>query len=153
MIRVQNETFDPAAELAQLAEEARDGGAIVSFVGSVRGTNDGNAVNSLELEHYPGFTEAAIEDIAARATTRFAVEAVRIVHRHGRLAPGEPIVFVAAAARHRRDAFNAVDYLMDRLKTEAPFWKRETGPAGNRWIEARESDLADRQRWDENDRI
>ena len=152
MIRVQHETFDPAAELARLIEEARDCGAVVSFVGTVRGTSDGDAVNALELQHYPGFTEGAIEDIAAAATARFEVEAIRIVHRHGRLAPGEPIVFVGAAARHRREAFNAVDYLMDRLKTVAPFWKKESGPAGHRWIEASESDLADRQRWDENDR-
>lgn len=152
MIRVQHEPFDPAAELAQLAEEARECGAIVSFVGTVRGISDGDAISMLELQYYPGFTEAAIEEIAAAATAGFAVEAIRIIHRHGRLAPGEPIVFVGAAARHRRDAFQAVDYLMDRLKTEAPFWKKESGPAGHRWIEARECDLADRQRWDENDR-
>jgi molybdopterin synthase catalytic subunit len=152
MIRVQSEPFDPSFELSRLIEEARDCGAVASLVGTVRGTSDLDDVSALELQHYHGFTEAAIEDIAAAAAARFAVEAIRIVHRHGRLAPGEPIVFVGAAARHRRDAFNAVDYLMDRLKTEAPFWKRECGPAGHRWIEARDSDLADRSRWDEDAR-
>lgn len=152
MIRVQTGPFDASAELARLTEAARDCGAIVSFVGMVRGNFGSDAVEALELQHYAGFTEAAIELIAAEAKDRFAVDAIRIVHRHGRLAPGEPIVFVGAAARHRRDAFDAVDYLMDRLKTEAPFWKRELGPAGNRWIEARDSDLADAQRWREEGR-
>lgn len=152
MIRIQQEPFDASVELARLAETARDSGAVVSFVGKVRGMSGEAEVAILELQHYPGFTETAIELIAAAATQRFAVDAIRIVHRHGRLAPGEPIVFVGAAARHRRDAFDAVDYLMDRLKTEAPFWKKESGPAGHRWVEARDSDLADRGRWDEDAR-
>ena len=152
MIRVQTEPFDASAELAHLAEAARDCGAVVSFVGKVRGMSGQSEVDTLELQHYPGFTETAIELIAAAALERFEVEAIRIIHRHGRLAPGEPIVFVGAAARHRRDAFDAVDYLMDRLKTEAPFWKKETGPTGRRWIEARDSDLADAQRWHEKGR-
>lgn len=149
MIRVQLEPFDASAELDRLMGGSGESGAVVSFVGKVRGATDSAAVDALELQHYPGFTEAAIEDIAAAARERFAVEAIHMVHRYGKLAPGEPIVFVGAAARHRRNAFQAVDYLVDRLKTEAPFWKRESGPAGQRWIEARDSDLADRQRWSE----
>lgn len=152
MIRVQTEPFDACAELARLTEAAGDCGAIVSFVGRVRGNSGSEAVDELELQHYPGFTEAGVEAIAAEARDRFAIEAIRIIHRYGRLAPGDTIVFVGAAARHRRDAFQAVDYLMDRLKTEAPFWKKESGPAGNRWIEPRDSDHADAQRWREASR-
>ena len=152
MIQVQQEPFDASAELARLMEASGESGAVVTFVGKVRGVTDSAAVDALELQHYPGFTEAAIEDIAAAAKERFGVEAIKIIHRYGKLSPGEPIVFVGAAARHRRDAFQAVDYLMDRLKTEAPFWKRESGPAGQRWIEARDSDLADRQWWGEESR-
>ena len=148
MIRVQPEPFDPAAELARLTSVAGDCGAVVSFVGRVRGSAGTPSTDALELQHYPGFTEAEIERIAEAARTRFAVEAISIVHRHGRLAPGEPIVFVGATAPHRRDAFDAVDYLMDRLKTEAPFWKREIGSDGSRWIESRAGDLVDRQRWE-----
>lgn len=152
MIRVQAEPFDTCAELARLTEAAGDCGATVSFVGRVRGNSGSEAVDELELQHYAGFTEAGIEAIAAEAKDRFAIEAIRIIHRYGRLAPGEPIVFVGAAAGHRRDAFRAVDYLVDRLKTEAPFWKKESGPAGNRWIEPRDSDHADAQRWREESR-
>ncbi|CAA9514369.1 MAG: Molybdopterin synthase catalytic subunit MoaE [uncultured Sphingomonadaceae bacterium] len=149
MIRVQAEPFDPGVELAALAAEAAGAGGIASFVGLVRARSDDATVARLELIHYPGFTERTIAAIAEDARWRFPVRGVRIVHRHGPLAPGEPIVFVAAAAEHRRAAFDAVDYLMDRLKTEAPFWKREHGPVGERWIEARDADRADRARWEE----
>jgi molybdopterin synthase catalytic subunit len=143
MIRIQPERFDPAAELAAFIAEVAGAGAIASFVGVVRGEN----VSSLELDHYPSLTERAIAAIADDARARFGLAGLVIVHRHGALAPGEPIVFVAAAAAHRRAAFQAVDYMMDRLKTEAPFWKREHGPDGPRRIEAREADLEDRARW------
>lgn len=145
MIRIQPEPFDPGAELAQFAGRAGDAGAIASFVGLVRG--EAGSVDLLELEHYPGFTEQVVAAIGEEARHRFGLDHFAIVHRHGRLSPGEPIVFVAAAAPHRRAAFDAVDYLMDRLKTEAPFWKREHGPAGARWIEARASDREDMARW------
>lgn len=149
MIRVQAEPFDAGAELARLAAACPEAGAIVSFTGLVRGTSNGAAVTRLDLQHYPGFTGRAIEEIAEAARARFDIAGLVIVHRYGSLAPGEPIVFAAVAAAHRRAAFDAVDYLMDRLKTEAPFWKREDGPSGPRWIEARASDHADRARWAE----
>jgi molybdopterin synthase catalytic subunit len=144
MIRIQAEPFDPAAELAAFAAGVAGAGAIASFTGLVRG---GGNVSGLELDHYPALTERAVTAIGGDARARFGLAGLAIIHRYGALAPGEPIVFVAAAAAHRRAAFDAVDYLMDRLKTEAPFWKREHGPDGPRWIEAREADLEDRARW------
>lgn len=148
MIRVQAEAIDCGAALAAFAAGAGGAGAIVSFTGLVRPENDGAAVTELALEHYPGFTERAIEEIAGDARWRFGLIDLAIVHRHGAMAPGETVVFVAAAAAHRRAAFEAVDYVMDRLKTEAPFWKREDGPDGARWIEARAGDLESRGRWE-----
>jgi len=148
MIRVQADPFDPAAELAAFVERVPGAGAIASFTGLVRAESDGEAVSALELDHYPELTGRAVAGIGEDAQERFGLAAHVIVHRHGALAPGEPIVFVAAAAAHRRSAFDAVDYMMDRLKTEAPFWKREHGPQGARWIEAREADLKDKARWE-----
>lgn len=147
MIAVQAEPFDAAALLADFSARAAGAGAVASFTGLVRGENDGAAVTALELEHHPGLTEKAIAGIAADAAARFGLIAVAIVHRHGALAAGEAIVFVAAAAPHRRAAFDAVDYVMDRLKTDAPFWKRELRSDGAHWLEARDSDHADRRRW------
>ena len=148
MIAVQAEPFDAAALLADFSARAAGAGAIASFTGLVRGENDGAAVTGLELEHHPRLTERAIAGIGADAAARFALTDVAIVHRYGALAPGEAIVFVAAAAPHRRAAFDAVDYVMDRLKTEAPFWKREHREDGAHWLEARDSDHADRRRWE-----
>ena len=145
MIRIQAEGFEPGAELAALLSRAPQAGAAVSFVGQVRA--EGGEVTNLMLDHYPGFTEAGIHAIVAAAEARFECMAVSVVHRFGHLRPGEPIVFVGVAAAHRRPAFEAADYLMDRLKTGAPFWKREDGPAGSRWIEPGERDLLDRARW------
>ena len=147
MIRVQAEPFDPAAELAAFIAGVPGAGAIASFTGLVRADSGGETVSGLALDHYPALTGKAVAEIGEDARSRFGLAAHLIVHRHGELAPGEPIVFVAAAAAHRRAAFDAVDYMMDRLKTEAPFWKRELGPEGSRWIEAREADLKDRARW------
>ncbi|HEY0625746.1 MAG TPA: molybdenum cofactor biosynthesis protein MoaE [Allosphingosinicella sp.] len=147
MIRVQEEPFDPAAETASLALRSGNAGAVATFIGIVRGANEEAAVTRLHLDHYPGFTESVIGRMAAEAEARFPLLALAVVHRYGDLGPGEPIVFVGAAAEHRRAALEAVDYLMDRLKTEAPFWKREDGPTGFRWIEPREADHADRARW------
>ena len=149
MIRVQAEPLDPGAAFAAFAAGAAGAGAIMSFTGVVRAENEGAAVTELALDHYPRFTEAAIKAIAVEASRRFALVDIAILHRHGALAPGEAVVFVAAAAAHRRAAFDAVDYVMDRLKTEAPFWKREQGPDGARWLEARDTDWRDRRRWDE----
>jgi len=148
MIGVQAEPFDAAALLADFSARAAGAGAIASFTGLVRSENDGAAVSGLELDHHPRLTEQAIAGIGADAAARFALTDVAIVHRHGALAPGEAIVFVAAAAPHRRAAFDAVDYVMDRLKTEAPFWKREHRDGGAHWLEARDSDRADRHRWE-----
>jgi molybdopterin synthase catalytic subunit len=149
MIEVRAAPFDPGTELRRFAESGAGAGAIVSFTGIVRAGGEAGEVSALELDHYPRFTARTIQTIADEARSRFELIDLVILHRHGRLAPGEPIVFVAAAAEHRRAAFEVVDYLMDRLKTEAPFWKREHGPDGSRWIEARGSDLADRERWEE----
>jgi len=145
MIRVQPEPFDPAAELAAFIAGVANAGAVASFVGLVRA--EAETVSGLELDHYPALTGKAVAAIGEDARARFDLAGFVIVHRCGALAPGEPIVFVAAAAAHRRAAFRAVDYMMDRLKTEAPFWKREHGPGGPRWIEARDSDREDRARW------
>lgn len=147
MIRVQAEPFDAAAWLADFSGRAAGAGAIASFTGLVRSENDGAAVVGLELDHHPRLTERALAGIQADAVARFALTEIAIVHRHGALAPGEAIVFVAAAAAHRRAAFDAVDYVMDRLKTEAPFWKREQRGDGAHWLEARDSDRKARARW------
>ena len=145
MIRVTPDPIDSTALLAAFSAAHPEAGAIASFLGKVRG----DGVEALELDHHPTFTAAMIERIAADARARFAIADCLIVHRVGRLLPGEPIILVAAASSHRRAAYEAVDYLMDRLKTEAPLWKREVRADGTEWIAARPSDLADRARWDE----
>lgn len=123
-------------------------GAVVSFTGLARGTaRDGSAVTRLRLDWYPGMTERSLQVIAEAGAARFAVSDLLVVHRCGEVLPGETIVFVAAAAPHRRQAFLAADHVMDRLKTEAAFWKWEQGPAGGRWIEPAETDRADNERW------
>ncbi|HEX8366608.1 MAG TPA: molybdenum cofactor biosynthesis protein MoaE [Allosphingosinicella sp.] len=147
MIAVQARPLDAAALLADFSAQAAGAGAIASFTGMVRAENDGAAVANLELDHHPRLTERAVVAIGADARARFGLIDVAIVHRHGLLLPGEAIVFVAAAAPHRRAAFDAVDYVMDRLKTEAPFWKRERRSDGAFWLEARDSDHAARRRW------
>ena len=140
------EPIDPAALLDALTRAADGAGAIVSFTGVVRGAE---GVSELWLDHHPALTEASIAAIDAETRARFALDALLIVHRVGGVGAGEPVVFVAAAARHRRAAFEAVDQAMDRLKTDAIVWKRETGSEGTRWIEARPEDHADRARWEE----
>lgn len=143
--RLVHEPFRPEAELA--AFDASGAGAVATFTGLCRATSkDGTPIDSLFLEHHPRLTERSLRDIAASAE-RFGVEAMLVVHRCGSIAPGEAIVFVAAAAPHRRAAFDAVDSLMDRLKTDALFWKREDGVDGSHWIEPTEGDRADRARW------
>ena len=140
--------IDPAALLDAFARAAKGAGAIVSFIGVVRGEGE---VQELWLDHHPRLTEQAIGEVEAEAKQRFELDALTILHRVGSVSPGEPIVFVAAAAHHRRAAFDAVDYMMDRLKTDAPLWKRETRASGARWIEARPEDHADRARWEMTD--
>lgn len=136
------EAFEPGAELAAFL--AGDAGAVVSFTGVVRG---GGGLDALEIEHYPGMTEAAIAAMVAEARARFALTAARVIHRHGVLAPGEPIMMVLAAAPHRRAAFEAAEFLMDWLKSRAPFWKRERRGAEATWVEARDDDEAALGRW------
>jgi molybdopterin synthase catalytic subunit len=145
--RIQTEPFDAAELLAAFSRGRLDAGAVVSFTGLARAATDGQAVTRLELDAYPRVTLPAIEAMEADARARFDVQDVLVAHRYGPIEPGEAIVFVATAAEHRRAAFEAADYLMDRLKTEAPFWKKETGPDGDRWIEARAEDHEDSGRW------
>jgi molybdopterin synthase catalytic subunit len=145
VIRVQAEPFDIAAALAELTAARTDIGAVVTFTGLVRGGADG--VRSMTLEHYPGMTEEALADIERQARARWPLQGVVIVHRHGRLAPGDPIVLVATASAHREAAFEAANFLMDYLKTDAPFWKEEELPDGKRWVEAKAEDDAAKARW------
>ena len=146
MIRLTDATFDPGQELNRFSQDRVASGAVASFLGIARG--HGGQPIALELEAYPGFTEGEIERFAQDAIARFSLDDVAIVHRHGRIAPGEAIVLVMTAAAHRREAFEACDYLMDYLKSRAPFWKKEHGPAGVHWVEPTARDLADMRRWD-----
>lgn len=147
--RLATEPFDPAAELAELTRRAAGDGAIVSFVGLARDVGKaGETVAALVLEHHPQLTARSLEDIASDALRRFDVSQVHVVHRCGEMLPGEPIVFAGASSPHRRAAFEATDYLMDRVKTEAIFWKREESPEGSSWIEPTDADHADRSRWE-----
>jgi molybdopterin synthase catalytic subunit len=145
MIRVQREDFDIGAEIARLKAGRSDIGAIVTFTGTVR-DQDG-AVAAMTLEHYPGMTEAELTRVEAEACARFALQASLILHRYGTLKPGDNIVLVATASEHREAAFEAARFLMDYLKTRAPFWKREDGPSGARWVEAEARDEAATARW------
>ena len=145
-IRVQLERFSPGEEIEQFRTACGDIGALANFVGYVRGES-GNVV-TLRLEHYAGFTEAQISKCASLAAERFAPDAILVIHRFGDLSPGEPIVLVAAAGQHRVEAIKAVEFLMDYLKTDAPFWKCETGPKGEKWIEPRLDDQKARKAWD-----
>lgn len=149
MILISADPIDPTALLQRFTQRASGAGAIVSFTGIVRGDNDGGKVEHLWLDFHERMTTAALAEIAAAARSRFDLADIAIVHRVGDLAPGDPIVFAAAAAAHRRAAFDAVDYAMDRIKSDAPLWKRETRGGAQHWIEARLSDMADRARWEE----
>ena len=147
LVRVQAEDFDPAAESRRLTEGRRDVGAVVSFTGLCRDENE--RLDALELEHYPGMAEAEIARIAAEAAERWPLTGLTVIHRFGRIAPGENIVLVVAASSHRRAAFESADFLMDFLKSRAPFWKKEHVSEKNSgdWVEARAGDLEDMKRW------
>ena len=147
MIRLQREDFDIGAEISRLTEGRRDVGALACFVGLVRDMADGDPIAAMTLEHYPGMTERMLAGIEAEANRRWQLDASLIVHRYGRLEPGERIVLVACASRHRDAAFDACRFLMDWLKTKAPFWKLEEGDNGADWVEAQESDEAAAARW------
>jgi len=149
MIRVQREDFDAGAEIAALAAGNPTIGAVVSFVGLVREMTDGTAVRAMTLEHYPGMTETKLAEIEAEARRRWPLEASLVVHRNGQLAPGDRIVLVVTASAHREAAFAACEFLVDWLKTKAPFWKVEETPQGPRWVESRAADDAAAAAWAE----
>ncbi len=144
-VRLLAQPFDPGALLSAFCAGRAETGAVVSFTGLARA--EGGAAQALVLEAYPGFTDREIERMADETSARFGLHDVLVVHRYGAIAPGEAIVFVAAAAAHRRAAFEAADQLMDYLKTRAPFWKKEVGPLGERWIEPTAGDHRDAGRW------
>ncbi len=148
MIRVQENDFDIGAELARLTEGRSDLGAIVTFTGTVRQGAGDDKIDEMTLEHYPGMTEGELERVEAEARSRWPLAASLIVHRFGRLEPGDNIVLVITASAHRKAAFEAAEFLMDYLKTNAPFWKREVSGDKARWVEARASDDANAKRWD-----
>ena len=147
MIRVQQEDFDIGTEVARLKAGRSDIGAIVAFVGVVR--DQAGAVEEMTLEHYPGMTEAELQRIETEAFASWPLQASLIVHRYGRLRPSDNIVLVVTASEHREAAFRAAEFLMDYLKTSAPFWKHESGPQGSRWVEANAPDDASTARWDD----
>jgi molybdopterin synthase catalytic subunit len=146
-VSVQTGDFDIGAEIDALAAGDLDIGAIVSFTGLVREMTGAGAIETMELEHYPGMTEKSLEEICAQAHSRWPLQGVRIIHRFGPLAPGDRIVLVLTASRHRRAAFEAAEFLMDYLKTRAPFWKKESGAHGGGWVDAREADTQAADRW------
>lgn len=146
-IRVQTADFDIGAEIAALRSSRKDIGAIASFIGTVRDMNDGDTVSGMTLEHYPGMTENALQAIADEAKARWNILDALVIHRVGTLAPGDQIVLVVTTSAHRGEAFAACEFLMDYLKTRAPFWKKEQTPQGERWVDARASDDAAAGRW------
>ena len=146
-VSIRSDDFDLGAEVAALRQGDGGVGAVAAFIGTVRDRNDGAAVQSLELEHYPGMTEAAIEAMIDQAVARFDIRAARVVHRVGVLTPSAQIVLVAVTSAHRGQAFQACEFLMDYLKTSAPFWKKEATDAGARWVDARVADDAALARW------
>ena len=146
-IRIQEDDFDIAREIAVLTESRTDIGAVVSFSGICRGTEGSEPIAALTLEHYAGMAEAEIKRHADEAIARWPLQGLTIIHRHGRIAPGENIVLVVTASSHRQAAFEAAEFLMDYLKTNAPFWKQEESAKGTSWIEARSHDDAAAARW------
>lgn len=146
-VSIQAEDFDLSAEIAALRRDNKGVGAVCSFVGTVRDRNDGNAVSCMELEHYPGMTEKSIETMVDEAFRRFDIFGARVIHRVGLLRPLDQIVLVAVTSAHRGQSFQACEFLMDYLKTQAPFWKKEETAQGARWVDARVSDDAALARW------
>lgn len=153
-ISVQTEPFDIGVETAALSQGRTDIGAVASFIGLARDTNSGSEVHAMTLEHYPAMTEKAHTAIVDEALQRWTLLDVTLIHRVGRLLPGDPIVLIIVASSHRTEAFAACEFLMDALKTRAPFWKKEETSEGEHWVDARESDEAAAKRWDdaENDK-
>jgi molybdopterin synthase catalytic subunit len=151
-VRVQTEDFDVGAEMAALRSGNPKIGAIASFVGLVRDMNEGADVSTMSLEHYPGMTEKALEEIVEEAKRRWNIYEVLVIHRVGELRPLDQIVLVATTSAHRGEAFASCEFVMDYLKTKAPFWKREETPQGARWVDARESDGRAAERWEKAER-
>jgi molybdopterin synthase catalytic subunit len=147
-VRVQTQDFDVGFEIKQLRVARPDVGAVVSFVGQVRDLNDGNTIARLTLEHYPGMTEKSLEAIVSQAKSRWDIMDATIIHRVGTLQPLDQIVLVAVSSAHRNEAFSACEFMMDYLKTEAPFWKKEATAEGEQWLEAKETDETARKRWE-----
>lgn len=150
-VRVQQEDFDVAALQRELLQGDCLEGAIASFTGYVRDSNEGRRLHTMELEHYPGMTEKSISDILSQSAERWPLLSATVVHRVGTLSPGDQIVWVGVASSHREAAFSACEFIMDYLKTRAPFWKRESGDDGDRWVDARDSDDQRALRWREAD--
>ena len=148
-IRIQEQDFDISAELAALRKDDPRVGAVVSFLGTVRDLNDGSQVKGMTLEHYPGMTEKALEEIIAQAKARWDIFNALVIHRVGPLLPEDQIVLVAVSSAHRGEAFAACEFIMDYLKTAAPFWKKEDTPDGARWVDARITDEAAMARWEQ----
>ena len=146
-VSIQTEDFDLSAEVAQLRRDDTGVGAVCAFVGTVRDRNDGSDVASLALEHYPGMTEKSIQAMLTQARERFDIRAARVIHRVGLMQPQDQIVLVAVTSAHRGESFHACEFLMDYLKTQAPFWKKEVTPQGERWVDARVSDDHALARW------
>ena len=146
-VSIQTEDFDLSAEVAQLRRDDTGVGAVCAFVGTVRDRNDGSDVASLALEHYPGMTEKSIQAMLTQARERFDIRAARVIHRVGLMQPQDQIVLVAVSSAHRGESYKACEFLMDYLKTQAPFWKKEQTPEGARWVDARVSDDAALARW------
>lgn len=146
-VRLQEEDFDASAEMAKLTAGRTDIGAVVSFVGLCRGSDGGSAISAMTLEHYPGMAETEIARHVEEACSRWPLFGVTVIHRFGELRPGDNIVLVVTASSHRKDAFAAAEFLMDYLKTRAPFWKKEERADQSRWVEARDSDDAAAARW------
>ena len=146
-VSIQSDDFNVADEIAALREGDSRVGAVCSFVGTVRDRNGGQAVSTMELEHYPGMTERSIREMIEQAIGRFDIHAARVIHRIGVLSPLDQIVLVAVTSAHRGEAFRACEFLMDYLKTQAPFWKKEQTPEGARWVDARVADDAALARW------
>ena len=140
LIRVHNESFDPTEEIKRLSKANASMGAVVSFIGTMRDVNEGDKVTAMTLEHYPGMTEKALQQIVHEARRKWPLDQVSLIHRVGRILPTEAIVLVAVTAAHRGEAFDACEYIIDFLKTRAPFWKKEETEKGSRWVDARESD-------------
>ena len=146
-VTIQQADFDLSAEVAALRDGDAQVGAVAAFVGTVRDRNDGSNVSAMELEHYPGMTERAIDAMVGEAHRRFDIRSTRVIHRIGTLAPRDQIVLVVVTSAHRHDAFQACEFLMDYLKTQAPFWKKEHRAEGAQWVEARASDDTAAERW------